>query len=135
MKYQNAFKTFAVVMGFAAISILAGSARAQEIENTRWDDGPNVVPYEQPAPSGVEDTYGTAAAAVPARESSAPVVKKIAAQQASVAEWDIAENWVFSSLLVFTAVIALYALAEAKRATRNLGARNGAGGNYTTAAS
>ena len=103
MKYQNAFKTFAVVMGFAAISILAGSARAQEIENTRWDDGPNVVPYEQPAPSGVEDTYGTAAAAVPARESSAPVVKKMAAQQASVAEWNIAENWVFSSLLVFTA--------------------------------
>ncbi len=40
-----------VMIGVVAAMFLASSAPAQEIENTRWDEGSNVAPVQQPAPA------------------------------------------------------------------------------------
>src|ERR1700730_7730084 len=50
MKIQNIFRTHVVVIGFAAAFVLAGGARAQELENTVCADKSNAELYAQPTP-------------------------------------------------------------------------------------
>jgi hypothetical protein len=51
MKLRNILRMQAMLVAFAAVMLMGTSAAAQEIENTVWADGPNVVPFAQPAPS------------------------------------------------------------------------------------
>ena len=48
MKIQNILRAQVAVIGFAAAFLLAGGARAQEIDNTVWEDSPNVEQFPQP---------------------------------------------------------------------------------------
>src|SRR6266700_8118341 len=56
MRLQNIFRMHAMVIGFGAVLLLASSARAQEIENTNWDEASNSVATAQPAaaPNAIE---------------------------------------------------------------------------------
>jgi hypothetical protein len=49
MKFENLIRTHVAIAGCAAVLSFAGATRAQEIENTTFDDGPNVAPFTQPA--------------------------------------------------------------------------------------
>jgi hypothetical protein len=65
MKFQNIFRAHAVVIGFAAAFLFAGSARTQEIDNTVWADSANVETFPQPAAVVVvNDLNATAANSV-----------------------------------------------------------------------
>jgi hypothetical protein len=62
MKFQNIFRTHAVVIGFAAAFLFAGGARTQEIDNTVWADSANVGTFPQPAAVVVVNDLNVAAA-------------------------------------------------------------------------
>src|SRR5258706_2521186 len=51
MKIQNILRAQAVMIGFAAMLLLASSAPAQEITNTEWPDGNNVSAPAQAKPA------------------------------------------------------------------------------------
>ena len=48
MKFENLIRTHLAIAGFVAVLSFGGATRAQEIENTTFDDGPNVAPFNQP---------------------------------------------------------------------------------------
>jgi hypothetical protein len=125
MKFQETFRMQVTVMGFAAALLLAGSASAQEIENTRWDDGPNVAPFSQPAPTSAANDLNSAKAAPATLNTAASVAKPIAMQESVVSQGRLAEGSVIAFLLIFVALVALYRRADARRAHRNLEARVG----------
>src|SRR6266404_7630189 len=106
MKLHKAFRMQAVGIGIVTALFLASSAPAQEIENTRWNDGPNVVPFEQPA---------RAANRLPITTVSA---KPVVAQESVVSRLSPVEG-VIAFSPVFMALVALYRLAQAKSSNRN----------------
>jgi hypothetical protein len=123
MKLQNIFRMQAVVIGFAGLLLLASTARAQDIANTSFDDGPNVAPFSQPSPAPTTNDLNSEAgepqAFVPAALLSGPVVLR----GAGIVRWNLIKGWLIVGMLVCIAIVALYALSEAKRANRNLSAR------------
>jgi hypothetical protein len=106
MKLHKIFRMQAVGMGIVAALFLASSAPAQEIENTRWNEGPNVAAFDQPAPAA----NGLRTAAV--------IAKPVAAQESVVSPLSPVEG-VLAFSLVFMTLTALYRLAPAKRTDRN----------------
>lgn len=118
MKLHKIFRMQAVGMGIVAALFLASSAPAQEIENTRWNEGPNVAAFEQPAPAA----NGLKTSVVnPSASSSAVIAKPVAAQESVIAPLSPVQG-VIAFSLVFMTLTALYRLAQAKRTDRNSGA-------------
>jgi hypothetical protein len=124
MKIQNILRMQAIVIGFGAALLLASSAPAQEIENTRFDDGPIVAEFPQPSPAPVAKAPNSAVAKSNVVRSCEASLTPTATQEASLSLRTSTENWMISALFVCIAWIALYALSEAKRANRNLEARS-----------
>lgn len=123
MKIQNTLRMKLIAIGFGAALLLAGSAHAQEIENTAWNDGPNVAPFAQQAPTATANNLQTAPPETQTLTLAAMSTTPLATQDASVTQWPPVEGWLFASLLISIALVAFYALAEAKRANRNIDAR------------
>jgi len=115
MKLHKIFRMPAVGVGIVAALFLASSAPAQEIENTRWNEGPNVAAFEQPAPAA----NGLKTSVV--NSSTAVIAKPVAAQESVVAPLSPVQG-VIAFSLVFMTLTALYRLAQAKRTDRNSGA-------------
>jgi hypothetical protein len=118
MKVQNIFRMQAGLIGLGALLFLASSAPAQEIVNTSFSDGPNVTTFDQPTTpaagqvSAAGSTAVNANASAPAVEVSAPVV----AEGAVVSFEDSAERWLIASAFFGIMMLAIYALAEVRRA-------------------
>ena len=75
MKFQNMMQTQLVIAGLATVLLFPGVTKGQEIYNTAFDDGPNVVPFAQPVPAqGVGNSLSTlpSAHATPAIDGSIP---------------------------------------------------------------
>ena len=123
MKRQCIFRMGAIVIGFSAVLLLGASTRAQEIENTTWDDGPGAVPFAQPAPSPAADDFNSRtmnSQAVAAVTTTNPVVTQATVlSQLSPAEWPMAIS------LICTALVALCALAETRRRNPHMDVRTG----------
>jgi di/tricarboxylate transporter len=121
MKVQNIFRMQAIVIGLGAALFLASPAPAQQIVNTSFNDGPNVATFDQPATpaagqvSAAGTSAATATAPVPAVAASVPVV----AQQAVVSFEDSAQRWLVVSAFFGIMMLALYALAEVRRARKS----------------
>ena len=49
MKFQNIFRMQIALVAVGTALLFAGAARAQEIDNVRFDEGPNSVPFSQKA--------------------------------------------------------------------------------------
>jgi hypothetical protein len=103
----------AIVIGFGAALLLASSARAQETENTNWDD--------RPAPANATATSDDINSEVAKPATAKPGV----AQQAVLSKSSPAPQWVTVPLLVCIALVALYALAKTRRRNRNINTRTG----------
>jgi hypothetical protein len=123
MKVQNIFRMKTILIGLGAALLLAGSVHAQEIENTVWDEGSNVAPFAQTALTPTTNNLQPAPAEAPTMSLAAMTTAPLITQEASVSQWTPVEGWLFASLLVCIALVAVYALAEAKRANRNIEAR------------
>jgi hypothetical protein len=115
MKLHNFFRMQAIVVGFAAALLLASSTPAQEIENTNWDDGPNVAPLAQPAPT-VNDLNS---AVTPAAVVSEPVANR----ESIFAQGNVVLGPIIAFLFVCIPLGVFYGLAQVKRANGNLGSR------------
>jgi hypothetical protein len=114
MKIQKIFRMQAVVIGCVAALFLASSAPAQEIENTRWNEGPNVAAFEQPAPAA----NGLKASAADSSTAVA-VANPVAAQESVVSRLSPMQGWMIVFSLIFMALFAQYKLAQTRRANRN----------------
>jgi hypothetical protein len=120
MKIQNRLRMQAVILGVGAALLLASSVRAQEIENTSFDDGPNVIAFEQqqaPAPTATNQ----AAAAINSTTTAAPILT----QEAAVSALAPVQLSLLAFLVVCIGLYAAHGMVEAKRLRRNLMPRNG----------
>ena len=121
MKIQNILRTSLVVMGFAAAFLLAGGARAQEIDNTIWEDSPNVERFPQPAPSAVANDLN--AVATVQTDMAAVIAQPGVTRQAVISGGVAAEGWVIGMSIMFMAPLAVVLLAKVRRAKQSVNAR------------
>jgi hypothetical protein len=118
MKIQKIFRMHTVMIGIAAALFLAGSAPAQEIENTRWDEGVNVAPVQQPAPAAAANGLKTSALDSSSGNSAA-IIRPIATQESVASRLSPIEGWAIGFALIFAALLAPYRLARTRRGKRN----------------
>ena len=123
MKIQNILRTQVAVIGFAAAFLLAGGARAQEIDNTVWEDSPNVERFPQPAPAAVANN-GNAVMANPVETDTATVVAQSSVVREAVVSGGTArEGWLIAMSIMLMAPVAVLLLAKVRRAKQNIQAR------------
>ena len=121
MKIQNIFRTHVVVIGFAAASVLAGGARAQEIDNTVWADT-NVESFPPPAPATFANELSAVTNSVQA--NTAAVVKQSSVNnEAIVSGGATNEGWLIATSILLIAPLGLFMLAKVRRARQNVNAR------------
>jgi len=114
MRIQNMIRTSAIAVGIAAAALfLASSVRAQEIVNTEFSDGPNVVTFPQPT-----TTVATAADANTTVTPMVAISTPVVTEQALVSFENSAERWLIVSLMFGGAMLVVYAIAEVRRANR-----------------
>jgi hypothetical protein len=123
MRIQNIFRMQVIVIGIGAALLLVSSAHAQEVENTVWDDGPNVAPFTQLAPAQSANEIDLTSAESYAVRPGARVPDMAATQELKAFQWTPAEGWLFVSFLVCIGLVRLYSLARAKRSNRKLNVR------------
>jgi hypothetical protein len=100
--------------------LLPASAKAQEIINTQFNDGPNVTTLAQPSAQQTQVATSTMPSSQ-ALQASESIGSSVRSEQASLIQVPApSDGWVTASLLVGVAAIVLYALIEAKRANRTL---------------
>jgi hypothetical protein len=124
MKFKNVLRTPLLACGLGAVLLLAGSAKAQEIVNTEFEDGPYVVPFSQPV------LQATPASTPVLTESQAiqamGVISGPAIPDANRIQTSVLERWLAALLLVVAGLLAMFILvelsmlAELKRARRTL---------------
>lgn len=121
MKVQNILRTQAIVIGFGAALLLSSPAPAQEIVNTQFDDGPYVTTFAQP--STTVTTAAAPASTVADSNTVSPAIAiptPVVADEAVVSLENSAVYGLITSALLGLAVLAVFALAEFRRANRNL---------------
>jgi hypothetical protein len=121
MKLQNILRTQVAAIGFAAAFLLAGGARAQEIDNTVWEDSPNVERFPQPAPAAVANVL-SALPTVQA-DAAAAIAQSSATSEAVVSSGTAREGWVIGMSIMFMAPLAVVLLAKLRRAKQSVNAR------------
>jgi hypothetical protein len=122
MRFQNNIRKGLIFAGIAAaLALLPATVKAQEITNTEFNDGPNVVAMAQPTAAAYDTTSATdslpATQAILATESIAASAEPV---QASVTA-PVPSTWVTFLLTLCVGLIALYTLIGADRASRSLG--------------
>jgi len=113
MKIQNIIRMQGILIALVAALLLAGSVRAQEIDNVSFDEGPNSIPMGQAAP---------APKAAPPVVANFKVPNVTAAASTQLVTEDLVESritpvdrWSLASLLMCIALGALYLRAAANR--------------------
>jgi len=116
MRIQNMIRTSAIAVGIAAAALfLASSVRAQEIVNTEFSDGPNVATFPQPT-----TTVATAADANTTVTPMVAISTPVVTEEAMVSFENSAERWLMVSSVFGLAMLAVYAVAELRRANREM---------------
>lgn len=131
MKLQSILRTQLLAAGLGATLLLASSAKAQEITNSEFADGPYVVPFSQPLAS--EDTALPPSAPVMTESQALQALTAISTpsipDQLDTSQLSLVERWVTALLLLLASLLALLVLVELsllvelKRSRRN--ARSG----------
>jgi len=122
MKIQNILRTQVAVIGFAAAFLLAGGARAQEIDNTVWEDSPNVERFPQPAPAAVANVNTVIANSVQA-DTAMVVAQSSVVREAVVSGGTAREGWLIGMSIMLMAPLAVLLLAKVRRAKQNVQGR------------
>ena len=117
MEFGKTMRAQAVVAGLGIALFCAGTTKAQEIVNTRFDDGPNVVALAQPAKGPAN---AATAASGPSMTAGAPTqVQATAVESASEEATTEKMLWLGSSL-VWLGAIGMYFSGPAKRFAREM---------------
>jgi hypothetical protein len=123
MKIQNILRTRVAVIGFAAAFLLAGGARAQEIDNTVWEDSPNVERFPQPAPAAVANNGNTVMANSVQTDTATVVAQSSVVREAVVSGGTAREGWLIGMSIALMAPLAVLVLAKMRRAKQNIHGR------------
>ena len=123
MKIQNILRTQVAVIGFAAAFLLAGGARAQEIDNTVWEDSPNVGRFPQPAPAAVANNVNTVMADAVQTDTATVVAQSGVVREAVASGGTAREGWLIAMSIMLMAPLAVLLLAKVRRAKQNSHAR------------
>ena len=123
MKIQNILRANVVVIGFAAAFLLAGGARAQEIDNTVWADSSNVEPFPQPAALAVANALNPVAEPSVQAETAAVIAQPSVDNESIVAGSTAKEGWVIAMSIMLMAPLGVLLLAKVRRAKQSVDAR------------
>jgi hypothetical protein len=123
MKLQNILRTQVAVIGFAAAFLLACGARAQEIDNTVWEDSPNVERFPQPAPAAVTNDLNTVTANSVQTNTATVMAQSSVVREAVVSGGAAREGWVIAMSIMLMAPLGVLLLAKARRARQSVNAR------------
>jgi hypothetical protein len=123
MKLQNILRTHVVVMGFAAACLLAGGARAQEVDNTVWADNSNVEAFPQPVHVAVTNDAGTVATNLVETDTAAVIALPSVSNQAVVSGGFAREGWVIAASIMLMAPLAVLLLAKVRGAKKSVQSR------------
>ena len=130
MKFQNIFRMQIALVAVGASLLFAGAARAQEIDNVRFDEGSNSVPFSQKADATKANSVnavatnrsaeklasnGAAKSAPNAIASQAAVV-----QDEAVSEPPPLEFWMSIAAFLTVVMGLLYARSEKGRRLANV---------------
>lgn len=125
MKIQNIFRTQLMVIGFGAALMLAGSAPAQEIDNTVWADNNTIaMPAEQPAApaAATQSAANDLNSATPdsgAINLAAMSTTSIAERESVASQWKPTQDWLISTMVVCIMLAGVYAYVTTRRAARS----------------
>ncbi len=124
MKIENILRTQAIVIGLGAAFLLASPAKSQEIVNTEFADGPYVASFAQPmstaaAASATAAPAPTTTADTDAEGAAVAIPAPVVTEQAAISLGNSAERWLVASSFFGLVMLAIYALAEVRRANRN----------------
>jgi hypothetical protein len=129
MTFQKMLRTQLIVAGFAAALMLASAAKAQEITNTEFNDGPYVAAFAQPVVAQVTPA-STPVMTEPQAIEAAVITAPVFADEETLVAASSVERWIVAGMLLIAfMVIGFYCLAELnalaalKRANRSLRAR------------
>jgi hypothetical protein len=135
MKFQKMLRTQMVITGLGAVLLFAGSAKAQEITNVEFSDGPYVTAFAQPAQAVSAEASPASTPVMTGTETmqtAAAVSFPVVPDDGAVASSEV-ESWIVAGLLfialgiiMFYCAAELSALAELKRANSSLRARTAA---------
>lgn len=125
MKLQNFFRLNVIVIGIAAALIFPRGVTAQEIENTQWNDGPNVAAFQQGTTTDTTNNPGSAAPQAMTMSPNASKAEPVVLDEAAVTPWAPVRPWMFASLFLCIAGVAIFALVVAKHSNHKLDARVG----------
>jgi len=106
-----------VVAGLWMALLCAGAAKAQEIVNTRFDDGPNVAAMTQPA--ALQAKAG-AVTDVQAKTDATELAALRAADTASSEQGSTEQALWIGSFLIWVGAIGIYFCGPAKRFAREI---------------
>ena len=124
MKFNSMIRQGMVLAGLtAAMVVLPGTVKAQEITNTEFSDGPNVVAIEQPTANAHEDVTVTMLAPEQAMSANQAIAGAAEGESMTEEEAPRPSAWATFLLTLCVGLIALYTLISADRASRNMGHR------------
>ena len=106
MKIQNIIRMQAIVIALGAALFLAGSLRAQEIDNVSFDEGPNSIPMGQAVPAPKASTPAVANSQVP--NANAGAETQLVSEEVVYTQITPVDRWSMAALLVCIALGALY---------------------------
>ena len=122
MKIQNILRIQAIAIGLAAAVLLTASpVRSQEIVNTEFPDGPYVAPFTQPTTAAAAVSTAVPASTTPDANAVTPaiaVATPVVTDQAVVSLAVSTERALLAAALFAIALLAAYAIAEVRRASR-----------------
>ena len=120
LQKQNMIRAKLLVAGFGLALLFATSARAQEISNTQFADGPDVEPFTQPLPANPGIAASTDSQA--GKSSAMASTVDNAAGHARTGQSYPSEGvmWVGVALVWVGAGLAIYFASLAKRFGRSL---------------
>jgi hypothetical protein len=122
MKFQNILRAHVVVVGFAAAFLLAGGARAQEIDNTVWADSSNVEAFPQGGTAVVAEDLNI----LPANSvytNSAAISQPSMDEEALGSGGAAREAWLISMSMLLMAPLGVLVVGKVRRGKRSVNSR------------
>jgi hypothetical protein len=135
MKIQNIIRMQAIVIALGSALFLAGSLRAQEIDNVSFDEGPNSIPMGQAVPARAPKASTPAAANSPLPNVNTEAKTPINSEEVLDSRITPVDRWSMAALLVCIALGALYLRAMADSRTQTLRHRSARPADSKTALS
>ena len=116
MKFHKALRHHLILVAVGATLLLAGSANAQEITNTQFDDGAYVVPFSQPLSDPVSADATPPAMPVlsesEALQAMALIGRPVIPDQTVLVQAAVVERWIKAILVVAIGIVVFFILVE-----------------------